>query len=147
MRTILTFVVLAFFSLSVSASAGANWTNDLNGNPELDNLPSEMLQLSVDDFLNLTPKKYKEMTGEKLGFKNTVKLKAAQKFIKKNMNEEAPDISKGLYILLAIIGWAWLAMGLMDDWSGSDWIVCLVLYALCYVPGLIFALVKMKNYY
>jgi uncharacterized membrane protein YqaE (UPF0057 family) len=104
------------------------------------------LIMGLDQFLSLTPKKYKEMTGEKLGLKKTLQLKAAQKFIKKELKREA-DIDKGLYVLLAILGLAWVAMGVMDDWSGSDWIVNLILYALCYLPGLIHALTKMKKYY
>lgn len=86
------------------------------------------------------------MTGERLGFKNTLKLKAAQKFLKKEMKKD-DGITKGLYILLAILGLAWIAMGVKSDWSGSDWIVNLILTLLCWLPGFIHALVKMKDYY
>ena len=86
------------------------------------------------------------MTGEKLGFKKTVQLKAAQKFLKKNA-KKGEDISKEIYIVLAIFGLGWVAMGLMDDWSGNDWIINLVLTVLCWLPGVIHAFVKMKNYY
>ena len=106
--------------------------------------------MSIDQFMALTPSKYKEMTGKKLGLKNAVKLKAAQKKIKKHMKkngDDAADISEGVYILLAILGLAWIAMGLMDDWSGSDWIVNLILTVLCWLPGLIHALVKKSKYY
>ncbi|RXK58593.1 YqaE/Pmp3 family membrane protein [Lacibacter luteus] len=54
---------------------------------------------------------------------------------------------KGLYIVLAIFGLAWIAMGVMDNWSGSTWIINLVLTFLFWLPGLIHALVVMKNYY
>ena len=35
--------------------------------------------MSVDDFLSLTPKKYKELTGEKLSITQKISLKLAQK--------------------------------------------------------------------
>jgi uncharacterized membrane protein YqaE (UPF0057 family) len=56
-------------------------------------------------------------------------------------------ISKGLYIILAILPFGWLGMGLNDNFTGSDWIISLVLYILLWLPGLIYTLVKMKNYY
>ncbi|TAE51144.1 MAG: YqaE/Pmp3 family membrane protein [Bacteroidetes bacterium] len=52
-----------------------------------------------------------------------------------------------MYILLAILGLGFLAIGLLDNWSGSDWIIALVLSILCWLPGVIYAFVKMKNYY
>ena len=82
----------------------------------------------------------------RLGVKKSVQLKAAEKSIKKATKGE-PDISSGLYVLLAILGLGWVAMGVMDDWSGNDWIVNLILTALWWLPGLIHALVKKKNYY
>ncbi|MBU6343136.1 MAG: YqaE/Pmp3 family membrane protein [Bacteroidetes bacterium] len=64
------------------------------------------------------------------------------------INPAAGDgITKGLYILLAILGLAWIAMGVKSDWSGNDWIVNLILTVLCWLPGFIHALVKMKEYY
>ncbi|MFT6149042.1 MAG: uncharacterized membrane protein YqaE (UPF0057 family) [Saprospiraceae bacterium] len=48
---------------------------------------------------------------------------------------------------MALIGWGFLGIGLMSDWEGSEWIICLVLTVLFYIPGLIYALIKMKNYY
>ncbi|MCB0847727.1 MAG: hypothetical protein KDE26_30955, partial [Bacteroidetes bacterium] len=92
------------------------------------------------------PKKYKEITGEKLGVQNTLKLKAAQKMLKKQQKKDS-DISKGVYILLAILGLGFLAIGLLDDWEGNEWIIALVLAILCWIPGVIYALVKMKDYY
>ncbi|MBK9337016.1 MAG: YqaE/Pmp3 family membrane protein [Lewinellaceae bacterium] len=38
-------------------------------------------------------------------------------------------------------------MGVKSDWEGSDWIVNLILVVLCWLPGLIHALIKMKDYY
>lgn len=103
-------------------------------------------KMDLETFKNLTPQKYQELTGKKLGFVNTVKLKMAQKLLK-NKKAGSADISKGLYVVLAILGFGWLAMGLLDDFGGSDWIISLVLYFLFYFPGLIYSLIKMKKYY
>jgi len=101
---------------------------------------------NIDDFLNLTPKKFKQRTGKRLGIKNAIKLKAAQKVIKRKINA-SPDIPKGLYIAGAILGFAWILMGLMDDWEGKNWWVSIILFILCYIPGIIHAFVKQKDYY
>ena len=122
----------------------------LADNQEFADLGSDLMDLSLDDFLNLTPKKYREMTGEKLGVKNAIKLKAAQKFIKKaqkQQDDDATDIPKGLYIVGAILGWAWLLMGLMDDFEGNNWWLSILLYILCWIPGVIHAFIKMDEYY
>ncbi len=114
---------------------------------EVQVLTPQMLQMGVEEFLALTPAKYREITGERLGLKNTMRLKAAQKFLKKELKKDGDGITKGVYILLAILGLAWIAMGVKSDWSGSDWIVNLLLTVLCWLPGFIHALVKMKDYY
>ena len=66
----------------------------------------------------------------KLSLKERIALKFAKKALKKETKENGADISKGMYILLAVVGLGWLAMGLLDDFEGSGWIVCLILYAL-----------------
>lgn len=127
---------------------GANWYNDIESTDKVDALPAEMPTFDLEKFLNLTPSEYEEITGKKLGFFNSIKLKYAQKYVKSELKGAAdPDISKGIYILLAILGLAWIAMGLFTDFSGSDWIVNLILTLLCWLPGFIHALVKMKDYY
>jgi len=147
MKRILTFVVLALMCINLNAaSVSADWATTLGDQPAVKALTPEMAQMGLDQFLTLTPKKYKEMTGERMTIKQTVQLKVAQKIVKKQMKSE-PDISKGLYVLLAILGLAWVAMGIMDDWNGSDWIINLVLSVLCWLPGVIHGLVKMKKYY
>ena len=123
----------------------SNWYADFKSNPEMKNLPPELTKLNLDEFIKLTPSKFEEMTGKKLGIVKKLKLKVAQKILKKKAG--TADISKGLYIVLAIIGLGWLAMGLLDNWSGSDWIISLVLYFLFFIPGLIYTLIKMKKYY
>jgi uncharacterized membrane protein YqaE (UPF0057 family) len=108
---------------------------------------SNLVKGNTEAFLKLTPKQVEKMTGKKLTLKETLKLKAAQKIIKKAMKNDDGKVSKGLFILLAILGWAWIAMGIMDNWSGNDWWVNLLLTFLCWLPGLFHALNKMKKYY
>ena len=84
----------------------------------------------------------------------SIKLKLAQRAVKKQLQKggefrpEAGDgITKGLYILMAIFGVAWIGMGVKDEWSGSYWVVNLILTLLFWLPGLIHALIVMKDYY
>lgn len=115
--------------------------------PELKTVTPELLQMTVQQFLSLTPAKYKAITGKKLGVKKSIELKAAQTLLKKKMSSRAADIPKGLYIVLAILGWGFLAIGLLTDWKGNDWWINLLLSLLCLIPGIIHALVNMKKYY
>lgn len=114
---------------------------------KVSNNQMNLSNMTVNDFLTMSPRQYRQMTGEKLGLKNTIKLKVAQKVMKKKLGNNQEPLSKGLYVLLAILGWGFLGMGLGSDWEGSDWIVCLVLTALCWLPGVIYALAKMGDYY
>lgn len=103
---------------------------------------SPFTNMSVEDFLALTPKKYKELTGEKLSITKKISLKLAQKKIRKALknNEQidsgtmanavdTSDFNIGGFILgllLSIIGvliayligdssvikWAWIGFGI-----------------------------------
>lgn len=98
--------------------------------------------MSVQDFLAMTPKKYKELTGEKLSITKKISLKLAQKKIKKAFknNEKIDSVTMAnavdtsdfniggfiLGLLLSIIGvliayligdssvikWAWIGFGI-----------------------------------
>jgi len=103
---------------------------------------------SVDQFLELTPKSYKELTGERLTIKQTIQMKAAQKAVAEiTQPVDAPDIPKALYIVGGILGWGWLIMGLLDGFQGNNWWMNLILTALCWLPGVIHAFIKMDEYY
>lgn len=108
---------------------------------------AKLFEADMQAFLKLTPKQYEKLTGTKLTLKETLKLKAAQKLLKNKMNKAGDGIPKGVYIILAILGWAWLIMGIKDDWSGNNWWVNLLLTFLCWLPGVIHAFIKMKEYY
>ncbi len=152
MRVNLLLTVLLIFSISVCSaiptrSTSAFLDQQLKSNPDYEALAENMKGMTMDDFLNLTPKQYKEMTGKKLGVKKSIQLKAAQKFIKKQQKKGDDDIPKGLYIVGAIIGFSWLLMGIMDDFEGNNWWITLLLYVVCWIPGVIYAFIKMDEYY
>ncbi len=147
MKKTLLFCLFLVMGFAAKAVHSVNWAQQFGDEPKVQSLNPSITQLNVDDFLALTPRTYKEMTGKKLGFKKALQLKAAQKFIK-NKKNGAEDIDKGLYIVLAIFGLGWLAMGLMDDWQGNNWVVNVVLAVLtCGLGSIIHSFVKMKEYY
>ena len=94
---------------------------------------------------NITPNDIQKLTGKKLSLKEVIKLKAAQKLLKAKKGG-GEGYSKGIFILLALLGWSWLLMGIQDDFSGSTWLVNLLLTVLCWLPGFIHSLVHMKDY-
>ena len=99
----------------------------------------------------------KDYSDRKLGFKEKLALKLVKKKVQKMQkrmmaNEEAsgagyaaPSIDKGVYIIVAILI-PFLAVGLATNFEGSDWLICLLLTFLFYLPGLIYALIKMNDY-
>jgi hypothetical protein len=58
----------------------------------------------------------------------------------------ASGVDKTVYIVLAILGFGWLAIGLNDNFKGQKWIIALVL-GLLWFPGVIYSLIHMKDYY
>jgi uncharacterized membrane protein YqaE (UPF0057 family) len=96
---------------------------------------------------NITPNDIQKLTGKKLSLKEVIKLKVAQKILKANTNKSsAGRYSKGVFILVAIFGFGWLLMGIQDDFSGSTWIVNLLLTLICWLPGLIHSIIHMDEY-
>ncbi len=133
MKKLLTlFAVLFVYSSSFAVVNVAIEQHQLQGSFE--NLDPMVQNMDMEDFISLTPKKYRQMTGKKMGFKKTLQLKAAQRVIKKvkaeNLDAEAnANITKPVYVIAAIFGLGWLAMGLIDDWSGNNWWINLLLVA------------------
>jgi hypothetical protein len=104
---------------------------------------SQSATISMSDAVSVTSTSVEH--GKKLTLKEKIALKKA---IKQSAKSNDADISKGLYILLAFVGLGWLAMGLLDGWSGNNWIICLVLTLLLpWIGGFIFSMIKMKDYY
>ncbi len=145
MKRLLTFLAVLFvYSSSFAVVNNAIDQHQLQGSFE--NLDPMVQNMDIEDFLTLTPKQYRKMTGERLGVKKALQLKAAQKVIKK-ASGQATDVPKGLYIVAVIFGWGFLVMGLMDDFQGNNWWVNLLLIFLCWIPGVIHGFIKMNDYY
>jgi hypothetical protein len=142
-QKLLRFSMLAFalmiFSIHVTASSLP--VPGLEPVKKESTAVSPLANMSVNDFLALTPKKYKELTGEKLSITQKISLKLAQKKIKKAIkNNESIDPSVKadavdtsdfniggfvLGLLLSVIGvliayligdtsvikWAWIGFG------------------------------------
>ncbi|MDX2283198.1 MAG: YqaE/Pmp3 family membrane protein [Bacteroidia bacterium] len=148
MKKLVLMLSLAVFACATAfASVDRPTVASFSNLPEVSILPAELQGLDVQDFLAMTPARYRELTGERMGVKNALALKAAQRKVEKAMKPLDADIEKNLYVVLAIFGLAWVAMGLMDDWSGKDWVTNLILTVLCWIPGLIHAFSKMDKYY
>ena len=138
--------VFAIVSNSAFALVGNPATKKIAGQLAYETSTPEFATMNLEAFLEMTPSKFEELTGKKLGLKETVKMKFAQKRVAKLVSKK-PAIESGIYVLLAIIGLGWVAMGLNDDWKGSDWITNLILTFLCWLPGLIHALTKKSKWY
>ncbi len=141
-------IVLLASVLSISLQAGIIYVpSDLtdNGKQGVVSTVEPNQKNDVQTFLSLTPSKVEQMTGKKMNFVQKMAFKAAQKSMKKKGS--TADIPQVLYIVLAIFGLAWIAMGIFDNWKGSTWIVNLILTLLFWLPGFIHALIVMKKYY
>ena len=145
MKRLLTFLAVLFvYSSSFAVVNVAIDQHQLQGSFE--NLDPMVQTMDMDDFVTMTPKQYRKMTGKRMGVKKALQLKAAQHVIKKAKGG-ATDVPKGLYIVGVIFGWGFLVMGLMDDFEGNNWWVNLILTILCWLPGVIHGFVKMGDYY
>ena len=150
MKSFLTLLLLVLGVAGMQAATNTQaWHLDIDAEPALSTVATDLQQGTVEDFLSLTPKKVREMTGERLGIKGTLALKAAQKAVKMQQKRGSRDanVPKGLYVVGAIFGFAWLLMGLMDDFEGNNWWVNLILGFLCLIPGIVHAFIKMNEYY
>lgn len=153
MKRILTFAAFLLV-LSNAFAVGSHFSKVLDDNPEFAELQADIQKMNINEFLEMTPKKYKEKTGKKLGFFKSIQLKTAQKIVKKKLKKmdkmeqkASANIPLGVYILLAFFALGWLAMGLLDNWSGNSWWIALLLYVILWLPGFIFSLIKMGDYY
>lgn len=59
--------------------------------------------MTLEQFVQLTPNQIEEMTGQKMGFKETLALKKAQKQIKKSMKDGSASAPKSQIIALILV--------------------------------------------
>ncbi|HRD80781.1 MAG TPA: TM2 domain-containing protein [Saprospiraceae bacterium] len=100
---LLQFVLMLFVAGNIQAAANLALPEDVKNQPEISEIISETGQSDVEAFLNLTPSKYKEMTGEKMGLKKTIALKAAQKAVKKQMSGKSAAGAKSQLVALILV--------------------------------------------
>jgi len=122
-----------------------SWSSQFKEAKEVQDLTPDLQNMQLESFLNLTPKKYRQKTGKRLGIKKTLQLRAAQKFVKRQLKIE-PEISSGFFCLMGFFLLGWVAMGIMDDWGGINWVTNLLL-CIFVLPGILHAIIKKKDYY
>ena len=94
LRHTLRFSLLAFLMMVLNLSSSALTIPSTEPVPPKSEstVAAPLSGMSVQDFLALTPKKYKELTGEKLSFTQKIALKMAQKKVRKAIkNNENVD--------------------------------------------------------
>lgn len=74
--------------------------------------------------------------------KQTFRQRLAHAFLPSSDN-----IPKPLYVVLAIFWLGWLGMGINDNFEGWNWVISLLLYCLFWLPGVIYTLIMMRDYY
>jgi hypothetical protein len=142
---ILFFVITTVFTAHSSSPLRQDFNNSKS--PELVKDFPEITNISTEEFLNLSPKEYEKLTGKHLAFKDRLKLKLTQKMLKNKLRKGESNLPKVAYVLLSIFGFGFLAMGILDNWTGNNWWIALLLSFLFWLPGVIFALIKMSGYY
>lgn len=104
--------------------------------------------MSIETLMTMTPEKYRQMTGKRMGLIKSLELKIVQRQMRKHgAADSGSGFPKWAYIVFALLALGWLAIGIRSDFKGNDWWISLLLYLLFYLPGLIYTLVVMKKYY
>lgn len=101
-------------------------------------VPASLLNMDQSQFLNLTPKKIKEITGEKLSLKQTIALKAMQKSIKKEMKAEGAAEGPKSQIVALLLCFFLGGLGIHRLYLGySNWWLQLITLGGCGIWALI----------
>ncbi len=146
MKKLITLIVLFCAGLSFNLSA-------LPTNSNLSKIDPESAAIydinNVEDFLELTPKKYKQMTGKRMKLKEVIGLKMAQAKVRKavdagEMPFDADEDKVIIYLLCFFI--PPLAVALVYD-IGKEFWTNLILTLLCGLPGVIHAFIVCARYY
>lgn len=149
MKKISALLIVALFSLSFVKAGIVAVPVIINPvSNEVNTILKNGGKMDPQTFLSLTPQKVEQMSGRKMTFKEKIGLKLAQKKMKNHLKKgDGGSVPKGVYIVLAIFGLAWIVMGIMDNWSGNNWWLNLILVLLFWLPGFIHALIVMNQYY
>ncbi|SER45945.1 TM2 domain-containing protein [Neolewinella agarilytica] len=93
MKRIYTTLLAVLFVVGTASAAfvapPAATATDILTNPDLvEMFAADGKQVTMDDFLAMTPRSIREKTGERLGLKKAITLKMAQRAIKKQIRKE-----------------------------------------------------------
>jgi hypothetical protein len=103
MKNLIIFAFLGMFLTSISANTAAQYSSaQLALKVKASGLPAQIGQMSVSDFVEITPSQVKQITGQRLHFKEVVALKALQHTIKKELAKDGQS-GNGKDQLVAII--------------------------------------------
>lgn len=106
-----------------------------------DEIPANAKSNSMEEFLNLTPRKVKAMTGEKMSVKEVIALKIAQKKLKKAMSPGAKAPAEGqnwagiVSLIMGSVGL--LAAGLTSTFCLFTGIPAIILGIMAVIFGII----------
>ena len=85
------FVVLLFYSLTSAFTTASTYPNGITTYQAATLArPLPLAGMTLSDFLSLTPRKYRKLTGKKLSFPQQLALKFAQVKVKKNVKKNKP---------------------------------------------------------
>lgn len=112
MKQLLLIALFAMCACTVSANVTATHSSaQLAEMVTTSGLPAQIGQMSVSDFVQLTPSQVKKITGQRLHFKEVVALKALQHTIKKELAKDGQSgtgkdqlIALLLVIFLGVLG-------------------------------------------
>jgi TM2 domain-containing membrane protein YozV len=106
-KTFIYYAILLFCVVFVTNSNAVVSTNEVANSTEIvkpNPSPNSVLDAKMNDFLSLTPAKYKEITGKRLGIMGSIKLKFAQNQLKKQLKKsEASGGGKSQLVALLLV--------------------------------------------
>lgn len=138
---LLLLVSTSVFSFAVNSDL---WIKDFQRDAQIQQHKDNLNGMNADDFLKLTPKKFEKITGEKLSFKQKLKIKAAQKILKKKIRKHQknePDRGKSQIVAILLcffLGFLGVHRFYLGYWNG----ILLLLLSLCGI-GFIWAFVDL----
>ena len=122
---------ILFFTIKSTAASSISLASVSERMISID--PSLPAYFSIQDFLSLTPGKYKQLTGKKLSFFQKIMLRTEQRKIRRSLDQKEPAILSdfdpfgfvlGLFISIFGVGisylinykytrkWAWIGAGI-----------------------------------
>ena len=133
------------------------WIHDFDSETVHQTFPANQKHSLDNEFLVKKSKTFKKKKGIRSGIKKIFQSKWVQKLVKRKA-VRGSEIPQWLYIGMSVFFLGWLAMGILDDWTGRNWWIALILYGvglvvfhklfyLSWLAGFLFSMIKMGEYY